>query len=263
MNVLPFTRPASGPVAMTGRVVLGMAHLSPFGLSEQWLLRDCGDRHWSLIARALGQDSAVFADGAGRPVYAAFCATSLQLDPARPAPGPGAAIEITATLHAVSGARIGSVQRIALGGQEIGRMRMISAFVSHDDTGSNRRILRNTAMPGTGLPAAPPSLAALDGRARRVARRLREARPGPDALLRATPVPALDFNAVGLLYFPTFSRLIETARPSLRPLAWREVVYCGNVDAGETLSVHDAGGGLDVARGDGRVIAHAVSAWQD
>ncbi|MEM1360359.1 MAG: hypothetical protein AAGF94_01415 [Pseudomonadota bacterium] len=39
-----------------------MTQLSPFRLSEQWLSRNCGDRHWALISDALGQQRARFHD---------------------------------------------------------------------------------------------------------------------------------------------------------------------------------------------------------
>ena len=61
------------------RLRLGMMHLSPNGLSEQWLLRHLGDRHWDLIAAAVGQEGIAFRDADGAQVYAAFCATSLDL----------------------------------------------------------------------------------------------------------------------------------------------------------------------------------------
>lgn len=71
---------ATGDVALREQIPVGMRMLSPSGLSEQWLLRTCGDIHWEMIAQALGQQDTVFHDAEGRAVYAAFCATDLQLE---------------------------------------------------------------------------------------------------------------------------------------------------------------------------------------
>ena len=97
------------------RLRLGMAQLGPAGLSEQWLLRHCGDLHWALIARALGQRRARFRAVDGRPVYAAFCTTSLRLATASPELL-GEDAEIISTLAAVSDIRTGSRHSLQVGG---------------------------------------------------------------------------------------------------------------------------------------------------
>ena len=85
-----------------------MMQLGHQGISEQWVQRFCGDQHWSLIASALGQDRAVFHDEAGRPIYAAFCATDLTLSHPRP-DLLGADALMHANLFRVSGSQTGSV----------------------------------------------------------------------------------------------------------------------------------------------------------
>lgn len=246
--------PVRTETALAERMVLGMRHLSPFGLAEPWLLRDCGDRHWALIARAMGQERAVFADALGRPVYAAFCATRLDLAPVRRTLL-GETVEIGSNLCALTPVRLGSVHRLTAGGRELARLEMISTFVSHDGSGSNRRILRSAPLGRLELPQAGADLLELENNARSLARAAR-ARSPVAAIHAEVPAPALDFNAVGLLYFPTFSRLAETAQPGRTALARREVVHLGNVDPGEAVSLHPAPCGLDVRRGDGEIIAH-------
>ncbi|MBE3640192.1 Pnap_2097 family protein, partial [Mangrovicoccus algicola] len=148
------------------RMRLGMAQLSPFGLSEQWLLRACGDRHWGLIAEGAGQTGTAFRDAQGHPVYAAFCATALRLSP--PA-GPllGADLRISSVLGEVAPGRTGSLHLLEGPGGPLGRLAMISCFLRHDAGGSNRQLVKS-GLPGLGpLAAAPAELIALDGRARR------------------------------------------------------------------------------------------------
>lgn len=244
---------------------LAMGQLAPDGLSEQWLLRDGGDRHWMLIARALGQDRAVFRDPAGRAVYAAFCATSVALAPPA-APLLGADAQIRSDLSRVSGACLASDHRYMVAGREVARLRMISIFVSHDETGSNRRVRRNDLIDaGCVLPPAHAGLRALHDRARAVAQACRgRGLSGGAAVLEATPVPSLDFNAAGLMYFPTYSRLAEMAEGQaaggpLAPLAGREMVYMGNLDPGEGVRLAFAGADLLIARADGTVICASRS----
>lgn len=239
-------------IEATASVTAAMAQLSPFGLSEQWVLRDAGDRHWSLIADAMGQGQAVFTDDSGQPIYAAFCTTSLELGPARPQLGER--IEISATLHAVSAARIGSSHVLRRDGQVVARLLMISTFVGRDESGSNRRIVRRAPLRAPDLPSAPEPLAALDARSRKVARALRyQMHKTFDGCV--TPVPSLDFNAAGLLYFPTFSRLAETVRPANGSLRGREIVYMGNIDPGDGICLRQADGATLMTRTDGAPLA--------
>ncbi|WP_172327591.1 Pnap_2097 family protein [Mangrovicoccus sp. HB161399] len=260
-RVLAFPAPPA-PVLLEDSQPLSMMQLAPRGLSEQWLLRHAGDRHWAMIAAAMGQGRAVFADADGRPVYAAFCATELAFAP--PEPLLGADLSVRSSLHAVSARLIGSEHLLSGPDGPIGMLRMVSTFVSHDGTGSNKRITRNLPSGELRLPDAPAALAELAGRARSRARTLRDRSSRGPVLLRARPCPQTDFNAAGLLYFPTFSRLAETAdwaeTGSDAPLAWREVTYLGNLDQGEEVEVCRAEGGLDILRGDGRIIAHLRTA---
>ncbi|WP_138472989.1 Pnap_2097 family protein [Poseidonocella sp. HB161398] len=235
------------------RLRLGMAQLSPWGLSEQWLLRDCGDRHWALIAGAAGQAGTDFRDAEGRPVYAAFCTTSLQLAPIA-APPLGEEAAIASRLFSLGPNRLGSLHLVSGPQGPLGRVAMVSCFLCHDGTGSNRRLLRS-ALPGLRPPpAAPPELAALAARARIGARAARDMAAG-SPLLRYQPVPALDFNAAGLLYFPAYSKIAEIARPAAGPLERREITYLGNLDPGEAVLAEAQGGGLLLRAEEGRVLA--------
>ncbi|MCR4265176.1 Pnap_2097 family protein [Nitratireductor sp. ZSWI3] len=254
-----------GALRRTGQIRnyrLGMAQLAPEGLSEQWLLRECGDIHWLLLAQAIGLNRAVFVDDEGRPAYAAFCATSLDL--LHPAASlPGADVIVTSDIFRVGLGSTGSVHVVCREGVELARLRMISTFVSHDSTGLNRRIVRNRAVSEAELPGAPEGLVELNESARRISKSY----AGPPARAgrryRETPCPSLDFNAVGLLYFPVFSRLAERAQwvgqQRLAPLARRVVVYLGNLDWGDSVEVVEIPSGLGIYRDDAQLIAHVAT----
>lgn len=240
-------------------LVLAMRHLSPDGLSEQWLLRTCGDRHWSMIAEALGQDSAEFTDAEGRSIYAAFCATDFWLAP--PGVRLGERAVLSSSLHEVSGTLTGSEHEIHVGGRLVARLLMQSSFVGHDTIASNRRILRRMPNGRMHLPPATAALMALSDQARGKSRQMRNAGPetGTPAMTYV-PCPSLDFNAVGLLYFPTFSALAERLdwlRGQAGPLRSRTIVYAGNIDRGDSVMLHvRRPAGTDLVRNDGRIIGN-------
>ena len=137
---------------------------------------------------------------------------------------------------------------------------MISTFVSHESNGTNSRIWRNSVLGEMCLPLADAALQRLDDGARKTARALRGARRLDDRPIHAErPIPALDFNAVGLLYFPTFSRIAETAAhaqaPVLPALEARDIVYLGNIHPGEAVQVHAGTPDWIMTRQDGSPIA--------
>ncbi|WP_145962946.1 hotdog family protein [Mangrovicoccus ximenensis] len=89
----------------------------------------------------------------------------------------------------------------------------------------------------------------------RVAPAARAAGGPATGLLRHAPVPALDFNAAGLLYFPTFSKLAEMADPSRGPGLTRDIAYLANLDPGETVTAGKADGLLLLAAADRTPLA--------
>lgn len=258
MSVVAFAAPRA-PVRATAGLPLGMAQLCPTVLSEQWVLRFCGDQHWALIAKALGQREAVFHALDGRPVYAAFCATSLWLQ-GPTAPLLGRDVQVASALFVVTGTRTGSRHRLLVEGEVIAELSMLSTFVCHDASGSNRRIACASVMGEMRLPNAEDGLVRLDRQARDTVRELRQGGlSGAPEIHAERPVPSLDFYAVGLLYFLTFSRLAEAAAYAktgrATPALQRDVVYLGNIDQGETVHVRDAGARLVITRDDGTPIA--------
>src|SRR5271154_7099613 len=110
--------PAAAP-AISDRIVLGMPHLSLGGLSETWLLRECGHRHWFGLARAAGRAVPDFRDAVGDPVYAAFVAVTVR-DARFDAVGEHDELEFETRLTRVSRTRFMSVHRLRLRGRPIG-----------------------------------------------------------------------------------------------------------------------------------------------
>lgn len=226
------------------RHVLGMAEMGYRGLSEQWLKRRAGDMHWQLIARAMGQRDAVFTCSDGEPLYAAFCATSVKL--ARPElPRLGGQLTLSADLYRVGHGRLSSRLTITADGVEVGRMVLVSTFVGRTETGVNRSVVRRSPRALAMPPEAPLAIRRVAEHSSVVARDIRNQvfmRASLPERQRVLPCPATDFNAAGLLYFPSFSALADRALfeaegKQLGMLASRHIVYLGNVEPGEWISV--------------------------
>ncbi|MNE48934.1 hypothetical protein D3C80_1434250 [compost metagenome] len=128
--------------------------------------------------------------------------------------------------------------------EEIGRVVLISTFVGRADPTSNRSIVRRVprvlAMP----PEAPHAVQRIAQRAAAIARfAAREDHDAPEneCIHKLLPCPSIDFNAAGLLYFPSFSSLAERAsfeagNTDLRAIKSRHVAYLSNVEPGEWVS---------------------------
>ena len=57
---------------LTENFVLGMPQLTYGGLSENLLLKTCGEYHWRVVCSAIGQHSHRIADARGNRLYASF-----------------------------------------------------------------------------------------------------------------------------------------------------------------------------------------------
>ncbi len=217
---------------------LGMAEMGFRGISEQWLMRRAGDLHWQLIAAAMGQADTAFTCAAGRPLYAAFCVTRLRIfhpDLARL----GAVLSFSARLYSIGRSRLGSILDLWVGDKVFGRIELVSVFVGHETPGQNKSIVRRAPRALVVPPPAPQMLYRLAQRAAAIA-------AAPPVTVgschRLTPCPAVDFNAAGLLYFPSFAALAERARFAQNTTAndllrTRTTLYMGNLDPGDAVEI--------------------------
>lgn len=234
-------QPISQTATQTSRksdVTLGMAQLAVQGLSEDWWLKHLGDVHWQLIADAMGQKDTVFRDAQGRQLYAAFCATEfdqLSVEHSQL----GAQAQVHSTLWAAGKSRMQSSHVLRIQGQDILRVRLVTTFVVHEKAGTNSSISRAQPRLLPVLPQAPDTFAQHAAKLTRLYKTPELTEPQTTI----TPSVGTDFNAVGLLYFPSFSRFLETAEHQLRPSPkWapvrkRLVLYFGNIEVGETVGV--------------------------
>ncbi|WP_430418561.1 Pnap_2097 family protein [Methylibium petroleiphilum] len=248
---------ATPPLALqSGRFVAGMPQLCPTGLSENWLLKECGHQHWLALARRQGRARPDFRDAGGRKAYAAFTAVRIRharLD----------RVAENDRLRVVSRCLpVGRSQHFGL--HELrgrdgthAQVEMLSTFVRRERAGDNRSVVR-AAVPATATaPEADVERAALAACALQLAERGRALRSGqwqpdfgpasergaPLREFRFQPCPLNDFNGADLLYFASFQAIVDRAEgawfgsTALPRLAERELAFYGNVNVGESLTV--------------------------
>ncbi|WP_058238190.1 Pnap_2097 family protein [Shimia marina] len=214
-----------------------MAHLAPQGISEDWWLKYLGDVHWQLIAQAVGQNTTVFRDRRGRQLYAAFCAT--EFEQTHPSLARlGEEVDVHSELRSAGRSRIQSNHILCIHGTEIARFRLVSTFVAHVEAGVNASVRRATPYL---IPVLDPATDDFATRAAALAKR-QKSEIGDDTI-KTTPYTPIgsDFNAVGLLYFPSFTRVFDEVafegETSMRwnPVKYRKIVYLANIELGEQV----------------------------
>lgn len=251
MNVTVPLRLDASPVRLAAAelipepfIRLGMPHLSGCGLSENWLLKELGHRHWTMLAETAGSEGPDFRDEEGRPVYAAFCA--VRLGDARLELGAeNGRLVIRSALRRVSRTQIESRHELLIDGRAAGTLEMISTFIKRTGRGNHcvARVALDGLMP---VDPAPSELAALAAslRSKRLSRHLGfdlAADTRGIAEFTFDPCPEQDFNGAGFLYFPSFPAFVDRAEWQIdrhrASLAGRETFYYGNVDPGEDIRV--------------------------
>ncbi|MCP3712904.1 hypothetical protein M3I54_39460 [Paraburkholderia sp. CNPSo 3274] len=262
--------------------VAGMPELAFAGLSEQWLLRTCGQLHWNALAQQAGVASPDFYDDEGRKSYAAF--TAIRVREARlEEVGEHQRFAIEADVQRIAFARHFGVFRVFTPESAIASVEMISTFVRRERSGDNRSVCR-AMFGGAPLRATPAAAADLAGQAKRFRTgewtrhgRLDRAGHAAQHVVEYLPCPSLDFNGAHLLYFASFQSMVERAEWHWRSasnsappcLVERDMALYGNANVGDRLMLsfgarHADHGGLShwcsIARAaDGVRIADVVT----
>jgi probable biosynthetic protein (TIGR04099 family) len=234
--------PAAGHSALVEhglypQILLGMPHLTPFGLARTWLLKELGHRHWLLLGRSLGLDNADFRTPEGEEAYAAI--TALRVDARLSRACANAVLTIRSDLYSVSNARMESVHRLAIDGVDIGFVVLQSVFVARTGVGNSsiqRALVQHFRMDG------PASQGLLTKDIAEL--RLWDEPPCFEKALTFQPCPLEEFNGAGLFYFAEFAALVSTAFSAWegqaaamrldRPLS---MLFFRNIEAGETLRI--------------------------
>jgi probable biosynthetic protein (TIGR04098 family) len=213
-------RPRVLPPEAPRRIRLGMPHLDAGGLSENWLFRDAGDRHWEAIARGLGVTTDEIRSETGERLYPTVVAVRARYDEplARVRENDlfEAAAEVVPCGRACAHGRVVA----AIGGQRVHLvLELLTTFASRVAGGSLRMA---TLEPGLARRWNPvggePAIATLARAARRgepiddpFAGPLMAAGGPPLATLEYEPSPYADYNGAGLLYFASYVTIADSA----------------------------------------------------
>jgi probable biosynthetic protein (TIGR04099 family) len=243
----------------------GMPQLAYIGLSENWLLKECGHRHWMALAGATGKQLPEFHDDKGNKSYAAFTAVrvrSAKLDTIVE----NQQFSISTQLSRPGKARFCSEHQITSFDNSCVSVDMVSSFIFRRETGNNQSVTR----------ASFASMDAVDETLF-----LKEA----DELLKLSkkfrmndwsehfgfyrnkksitqeakflPCPNNDFNGANFLYFASFQAFVDRAEwqwfkfTNIPKLTNRDIFFYGNINVGESLTVR-----LLATKSDHSTISH-------
>jgi probable biosynthetic protein (TIGR04099 family) len=248
---------------MAPAIVLGMPQLCAAGLSETWLLKDIGHRHWTMLAYALGQSRPEFEDAQGVAVHAAFNAVSLRQGNMRAARA-NATLDMASDITRLSNTQFRTLHRVSTEGRMVAEIEVISVFVKRMVPGVNRSAVAATPAGLRPLLAKPALVGfAAEASALRADRweehfGFRRGEGRPQAELVIDPCPSQDFNGVGFLYCAMFQAFVDRAewdffritdrQPSTRR---RDILYRGNIEPGDRIAVS-----LMAVRRDERSLTH-------
>jgi probable biosynthetic protein (TIGR04098 family) len=219
-------------------LLLGMPHLGPRGLCENWLLRVAGHRHWMAVADRVGVPIDAIRDVTGDRVFASIvgCTVEGRLDGF----AENDAIRIETVLAPTPQNDWRSMVRLTGPGEHAVEVTLASVFVKRQ--GPSNKTLARAMMPGPDAPPADVRTARHRARARAALAAARADTSPP--LGTARVVAAVDFNGVGFCYFANFIRFFTLAEIAcLQPSAWalgvvaREAHWFGNCDDGERLEL--------------------------
>jgi probable biosynthetic protein (TIGR04099 family) len=236
-------------VTRSEAITLGMPQLCMNGLSETWLLKECGHRHWSMLAAAAGLVIPDFRDPAGHPIYAAFLSVSIR-DAAFEIAREHERLTFASRLARISRTRFLSFHRIAVAGASIGEIFMTSTFVRRDRGRGNHNIaridvpqLRHVALDAEAA-ADVVEMTALRADQWHTHLGFERCKARVIDRLVVDPCPGQDFNGADFLYFVSYQAFVDRAEWAFfRPPApfpttrARDIIYLGNIDPGERLVV--------------------------
>jgi probable biosynthetic protein (TIGR04099 family) len=263
--------------ALDPHILLGMPHLNASGLSETWLMKELGHRHWLMLARHLGIDNADFRTADGEEAYAAICATSLT-DARFNVVQANNILAIHSRLSAVSRTQTSTRHELSVQGRSVGAVELISTFVHRKIKGNNHSIARVTLREPQAQRFEFSLLAqnAADIRNGRLATHFGFPVLATKALrtFKFDPSTSQEFNGAGLFYFAEFQALTDRALenwfPSKSPITQREVFFLGNIEKNESVffDLIDYSGEQETVYGrlrreDGKVIARIFSTFSD
>ncbi len=243
----------------TAEFLAAMPNLSLTGLSENWLLKECGNQHWLALAQCTGQDVPDFRGRGGAPIYAAFLGVVVR-DAHLNRVCEHDRFVIETHFVAVGKARYFSRHRVMVT-EAVGcvcDIDMMSTLVTRTEQGNNQSVVRTALVHHRMHHSEQPDTAYLLEAARQMTASARHHRSDvvcsqperPESLetgarYRVWPCPHSDFNGADFLYFANFQQAADRAEWPMFGLSqhqlWltteRRVSYYGNINLGDALDL--------------------------
>lgn len=225
---------------------IGMPQLGLHGLSEYWLLAECGDRHWQLLSLASGMPSSLWRDSQGRRVYPAFRSVHLT-DMAIESLREDDYLKVTSTLGRVSRTQFYSEHVLSHRDKILGRVQLISAFIARNEDGRNTNATRSVILGFDHITNSDVGAELADRERSWLRQHTAEQVQGSlsqDAeFIPISPCPCVHFNGAGFLYFARFLELVDQAQWSASKgtnsslaMSERSIRYFGNMDVGDSVT---------------------------
>lgn len=218
--------------------LLSMPQLSLVGLSEHWLLKQCGHHHWMALAEVMGLSFPEFKDESGTKIYPAFlCVSSesLALNELKE----NDVITLETELFVISKTRTYSRTRISMADSIMGEVSLLSSFVCRQEEGNNQSVARANLAKDLKISVTNESDYILS--AFHMARSYSNTSAEP-LVFKYIPCPYTDFNGADFLYFATFQAIADRSEKNiLEQGLWsttsRTISYFGNVNLGDRIFV--------------------------
>jgi len=230
--------------------IAGMPQLAYLGLSENWLLKECGHRHWLGLADLNNQVLPDFYDQSGNKAYAAFTAVKITSESLSKIQE-NQSFEIHSEVTRVGPARYFGLHTITSRSFNCAQVTMLSTFVYRREKGNNQSVTRanlsNEPVEFNGDREQLDTWIAF-GKAARSGSWLEHlgiSKFYPNTRFSVTycPCPYSDFNGANFLYFANFQNYVDKAEwawfkdAHLWCLDNRELYFYGNINLGDTLTI--------------------------
>lgn len=220
-----------------------MPQLGLNGLNENWLLKECGHRHWTAICERAGVPSHRILDSQGNRLYAAFVSIGMSGSPLS-AVNENDVIRFHTRLYRFSSKRFFSENLLTIPSGAQLKVEMVSIFVRKPVFDDNRSIAGSYPDPLRHIEQEPAPTAATEMLEAWKARKSLSHEPFEvrhDHLV----CPTTDFNGARLLYFANFQHILDQAEWAALDSAdmqfaateGRRLYFYGNVNFDDVLTV--------------------------
>jgi probable biosynthetic protein (TIGR04099 family) len=223
-----------------------MPQLCRAGLSENWLWKECGHRHWLALSHSFGMERPDFRDDAGNRLYPAFTAVSL-IEGRLSEVAEHQQLAFAVDLGRISRTQFRSRTAVTADDRPVATLEMSSIFLRRRIAGRNGSVERALARQHCALSPESDGDAALQAwRAGTWTNHMGFdiAERGDIASLGFDPTPHDDFNGADFLYFASFQAMLDRAEWSwlrspdrLMTTIRRDIAYRGNIELGDTLTL--------------------------